>query len=70
MVPISVDSSGNTVWSIERYAYDEAGNLVKKISFRNNRRTGCEEINYTYYANNLVRTVSDNSGAGDDQLIR
>jgi RHS repeat-associated protein len=63
MVPISVDSSGNTVWSIERYAYDEAGNLVKKSVSGTIDALDAREINYTYYANNLVRTVSDNSGA-------
>jgi len=28
-IPLEIDSSGNIVYSIERYGYDPAGNLIR-----------------------------------------
>lgn len=61
--PMSVDGSGNTVWSIERYTYDEVGNLLKKTLAGTKDKLDTRETTYTYYANNQVKTVSDISGA-------
>ena len=61
-MPISADGSGSTVWSIERYLYNSAGNLVKKTLTGTKDKLDTRETTYTYYLNNQLKTVSDSSG--------
>ncbi len=61
-VPLELDASGNIQYAIEHISYDDIGNIVKQtLSGTNSPLT--RETRYTYYDNNLLETVSDNSGA-------
>ena len=62
-LPISVDANGNTVWTIEKYVYDEAGNLTSRTQTGTLDKQDSRVTTYTYYLNNQLKTVSDNSGA-------
>lgn len=61
--PLQFDASGNVVYAVESYDYDELGNLTRKTLADSKDKTFVRQFNYTYYDNNLVETVSDSSGA-------
>jgi uncharacterized protein RhaS with RHS repeats len=61
-IPLEIDSSGNIVYSIERYGYDPAGNLIRKTLSGTKDKLDTREITYTYYPNNLLDTTTDSSG--------
>ncbi|MBO8173610.1 MAG: RHS repeat protein [Bacillaceae bacterium] len=61
-VPLYVDDSQNVVYRVESYTYDVLGNVTRK-TFTTTKGSFKRETRYTYYDNNLVHTVSDNSGA-------
>lgn len=61
-IPLELDASGNVVYSIEKYAYDAAGNLIKKTLGGTRNKLDSREVNYTYYPNNLLNTVTDSAG--------
>ncbi len=62
-VQLSKDASGNFTYSLERYAYDEKGNITKKTLTGTKNKTSLRETYFTYYDNGLVKTVSDSVGA-------
>lgn len=62
-LPLEKDGSGNVIYYIENYTYNELGNITRKESTGTKDKLSSREINYTYYDNGLVNTVSDSSGA-------
>lgn len=60
--PLELDASGTTVYAVEGYAYDAVGNVLKKSLSGSKDKSFYREVVYTYYDNNLVNTVLDNSG--------
>ncbi len=61
--PLVLDEAGNTVYGIESYIYDEAGNLSARIQTGSDDPAQRRETSYTYYDNNQVMSQSDNSGS-------
>ncbi|WP_158301673.1 RHS repeat-associated core domain-containing protein [Paenibacillus mesophilus] len=61
--PLDLDASGSVIYSIESYAYDSIGNIVKKSLTGTNDRAFVREQTYTYFDNNLLHTSADSSGA-------
>ncbi|MTI48638.1 MAG: RHS repeat protein, partial [Firmicutes bacterium] len=62
-IPIERDTSGNIIYRIETYEYDEVGNLFKETVSDSKNRTEAREITHTYYDNNLEKTVTNNNGS-------
>jgi len=60
--PIELDGSGNFIYFIEKYAYDEVGNLKKQTLTGTKGRFDSQETVYTYYGNNLADTETDSAG--------
>ncbi len=61
-LPLKLDASGNVTYLIEDYSYDLGGNLLKKAITSSKASDFLRETRYTYYDNNLVETITDNSG--------
>ncbi|MDR6553468.1 RHS repeat-associated core domain-containing protein [Paenibacillus qinlingensis] len=61
--PLELDESGNVVYAVEQYAYDTVGNVIKKSVAGSKDAEFLRETTYTYYDNNLLQVVSNNSGA-------
>jgi RHS repeat-associated protein len=61
--PVEKDGSGNILYAVESYTYDEAGNISAKVLTGTKDKLSSRTTNYTYYENNLVNTVSDSSGS-------
>ncbi|RAV02633.1 polymorphic toxin type 47 domain-containing protein [Paenibacillus sp. YN15] len=60
--PLERDESGNTVYAVETYRYDPAGNMIRK-SLSGSRETDfLRTTAYTYYENGLLHTELDGSG--------
>lgn len=55
--------NGEIIYAIKEYEYDVLGNLTKLVSTGTKDLTAKREVYYTYYDNNLIETVSNNSGA-------
>jgi len=62
-LPLELDGSGNALYSIESYTYDELGNITAKEVTGTKDKLSSRTTNYTYYDNGLVYTVTDSSGA-------
>ena len=62
-IPIEKDKSGNVYYTIEKYGYDEVGNIIKKTITGNKNKGSKRETFYTYYDNNLIETITQNSGS-------
>ncbi|WP_173138072.1 RHS repeat-associated core domain-containing protein [Paenibacillus tritici] len=62
-IPLEMDSSKNIVYLSEQYKYDSLGNLLKKMITGSKDDSPKRETTYTYYDNNLVQNIADNSGA-------
>ncbi|TBL71232.1 polymorphic toxin type 30 domain-containing protein [Paenibacillus thalictri] len=60
---LDLDKSGNVVYAVEAYTYDPMGNMIKKSISDSKDEAFYRETIYTYYDNNAVATVADNSGA-------
>ncbi len=62
-LPLSKDSSGTVIYAREKYYYDEAGNLKSFVRAGTKDKTAIRTINYTYYDNNLINIITNDSGA-------
>ena len=62
-LPLELDGSGNVLYSIENYTYDELGNITAKEITGTKDKLSSRTTSYTYYDNNQVNTVTDSSGA-------
>ncbi len=61
-MPLEKDGSGNIVYVIEDYTYDEVGNLVKTSYTGTKDKETTRAISYTYYNNNLLSTETRPDG--------
>lgn len=61
--PLYFDGSNNVVYEIESDQYNELGKLLKQTITDSKDSQFKRETSYTYYDNNLVKTVSNNNGA-------
>ena len=62
-IPFEADASGSIIYSVENYTYDELGRVVTTESTSTKTGQQSRTVNYTYYSNGLVNTVTDNAGA-------
>lgn len=63
-VPIELIGN-NVIYSIENYEYDEVGNIKTKTSTGTKDTSSLRTLNYTYYSNNLLNNVTDNTGKSE-----
>jgi RHS repeat-associated protein len=61
--PLRYDGSNNVVYAVQTYVYDQLGNISRTTTTDSKDPSFKRETRYTYYANNLLQTVSGNSGA-------
>jgi RHS repeat-associated protein len=61
--PLEQDGTGNLLYSIESYTYDEAGNLLTRTVTGPESGFSPRIMACTYYGNNLLKSESDNNGA-------
>ena len=61
--PLYKDGSGSVIYAREKYYYDEVGNLKSLVRTGTKDKTSTRTTNYTYYENNLVHMITDDSGA-------
>ena len=61
--PLELDAAGNVNFVTENYIYDTEGNVISKSVSGTANTDSKRETYYSYYPNNLVKTVSDSSGA-------
>lgn len=62
-IPLEYNSSGSILYYIESYVYDGAGNLTQKTVTGTKDPLSKRVTDYTYYDNDLLETIKDNSGA-------
>ena len=56
------ESNGSLVYLVERYVYDNEGNVLSKTLSDSSGRDEQRRTEYTYYENGLVKTISTNAG--------
>lgn len=61
-IPLYLDGSSNIVYAIESYVYDSVGNIIRKSVTDSKEQASTREAIYTYYDNDLLESVTDNSG--------
>lgn len=61
--PLEKDGSGNTVYAVNGFVYDPAGNLLKESLSSSKDDSFVRETVYTYYDNSLLHTSTDRSGS-------
>jgi RHS repeat-associated protein len=61
--PLELDESGSVVYAMDSYGYDAVGNVTSHRLTGSKDTTFLRETTTTYYTNNLVKTIADNSGA-------
>ena len=62
-IPIETDGSGNIIYSIENYTYDELGNIITAVLTGTKDKLSTRTKTYTYYDNGLMNTVIDSGEA-------
>ncbi|PYG87917.1 RHS repeat-associated protein, partial [Ruminiclostridium sufflavum DSM 19573] len=62
-LPLEKDSSGNTVYSIEKYTYDAIGKITAIETTGTKDKLSSRITSYTYNDSGLVNAVTDSSGA-------
>ncbi len=62
-MPLEIYGSGNVLYSIENYTYDDVGSITSKEVTGTKDKLSSRTTSYTYYDNGLVNTVTDSSGA-------